>query len=300
MARARNIKPGVFKNELLGSADGDMTNLFIGLWMLADREGRLEDRPKRIKAEVFPYRDIDVDSRLTWLHEQGFIKRYSVKGIGVIQIIYFLKHQKPHGTERDSVLPDENGMFTVHERSKSGCATGRSSVVSSLNNVESTLPNVAATLANSYLTVKPPLDNALNPYSLNPSSLNPDSSVPNGTGGQAATEPVPVPQKMQRKPLEPVEIIFGYGLPILTNSGTPEKQARSFLGGLRKEHGDGAVVDALRECIKEKPLQPLEWLAAALSPRRHGLARVQHKNAKHGGFAEKDYTAGVMEDGTIV
>lgn len=29
-------------------------------------------------------------------------------------------------------------------------------------------------------------------------------------------------------------------------------------------------------------------------------ARVQPKNAKHGGFEEKDYTAGVMEDGTIV
>lgn len=29
-------------------------------------------------------------------------------------------------------------------------------------------------------------------------------------------------------------------------------------------------------------------------------ARVPHKNAKHGGFEEKDYTAGVMEDGTIV
>lgn len=278
MARARNIKPGVFKNELLGSADGDMTNLFIGLWMLADREGRLEDRPKRIKAEVFPYREVDVDSRLTWLSEQGFIRRYEAKGFHVIQIVYFLKHQKPHGTEKDSALPDEKGLFTVHERSKTGCATGRSSVVTDPNNVAATLDNVKSTLPNSELTVKPLLDNALNPYSLNPSSLNPDSSVPNGTGGQAAeAEPVAVAQPVQRKPLEPVEIIFGYGLPVLVNAGTPEKQARTFLGGLRKEHGDIAVVNALRECLKEKPLQPLEWLAAALSPRRQGVGRTQNK-----------------------
>jgi hypothetical protein len=65
---------------------------------------------------------------------------------------------------------------------------------------------------------------------------------------------------------DPDEIIFGYGLPMLTNSGTPEKQARSFLGGLRKHHGDGALIDKLRECAKAKPLQPLEWLAAALPP----------------------------------
>lgn len=78
-------------------------------------------------------------------------------------------------------------------------------------------------------------------------------SVPNGTGG--------------KPPLtDPNEIIFGYGLPMLTSAGTPEKQARSFLGGLRKHHGDAAVVGALRDCIRAKPLQPLEWLAAALPP----------------------------------
>lgn len=67
-------------------------------------------------------------------------------------------------------------------------------------------------------------------------------------------------------PMSPDEIIFGYGLPMLTNAGTPEKQARSFLGGLRKAHGADALVDKLRECLKAKPIQPLEWLAAALPP----------------------------------
>lgn len=66
--------------------------------------------------------------------------------------------------------------------------------------------------------------------------------------------------------MKPEEIIFGYGLPLLTNAGTAEKQARSFLGGLRKAHGDAAVIDKLRECLRAKPLQPLEWLAKALPP----------------------------------
>jgi uncharacterized protein YdaU (DUF1376 family) len=69
-----------------------------------------------------------------------------------------------------------------------------------------------------------------------------------------------------KSPLTPDEIIFGYGLPLLTNAGTADKQARSFLGGLRKSHGDDALIDALRDCIRTKPLQPLEWLAKVLPP----------------------------------
>lgn len=80
------------------------------------------------------------------------------------------------------------------------------------------------------------------------------NSVPDGTGGK--------PPKMT----DPSEIIFGYGLSLLVNAGTAEKQARSFLGGLRKTHGDLTLIDTLRECARAKPLQPLEWLAAALPP----------------------------------
>ena len=69
-----------------------------------------------------------------------------------------------------------------------------------------------------------------------------------------------------KAPLTADEIIFGYGVPLLTNAGTPDKQARSFLGGLRKSHGDDALVNALRDCIKAKPLHPLEWLAKVLPP----------------------------------
>lgn len=85
MARARNIKPALFVNELLGTADIHCTVLFISLWCLADCEGKLEDRPMRIKIETFPYRD-DVtqplfNGYLTDLERLGFIQRYSVNGV---------------------------------------------------------------------------------------------------------------------------------------------------------------------------------------------------------------------------
>jgi uncharacterized protein YdaU (DUF1376 family) len=95
-----------------------------------------------------------------------------------------------------------------------------------------------------------------NPEKSNSQAPNPNpitnNSVPIGTGAKA--------------PMSPDEIIFGYGVTLLINAGTAEKQARSFLGGLRKGHGDAALIDSLRECAKARPLQPLEWLAAALPP----------------------------------
>lgn len=106
------------------------------------------------------------------------------------------------------------------------------------------------------------------------------SGLPQGSGSKANQEPLTtnqepptivdsVPIGTGGKPpmlTDPKEIIFGYGLSMLVNAGTPEKQARSFLGGLAKYHGEPELIDKLRECAKARPLQPLEWLAAALPP----------------------------------
>jgi len=116
MARARNLKPGLLKNEILGVADPLLTILFEGLWLLADREGRLEDRPLRIKAEVLPYRDgIDMDAMLNWLQSNGFILRYEVQGKRYILVLEFVKHQNPHKNEPESVIPAPEQIGTTPE-----------------------------------------------------------------------------------------------------------------------------------------------------------------------------------------
>jgi hypothetical protein len=160
MARARNIKPGFFKNELLAELPISTRLIFIGLWCLADREGRLENRPKRIKLELLPFDSVDVGQALDELEQHGFIERYEASGLQVIHILNFSKHQSPHGTERDSHLPGKDGALTVNKRGKNGYVLGNQQ------------------LDNSALTVNPPLDNALNPDSLNPDSPNPDKREP--------------------------------------------------------------------------------------------------------------------------
>jgi hypothetical protein len=107
VARARNVKPGLFKNEILGVADPLYTLLFEGLWLLADRDGKLEDRPVRIKGEVFAYRDgLDMEAMLDWLQTEGFIRRYVVAGKRYILVLEFKKHQNPHKNEVASEIPD--------------------------------------------------------------------------------------------------------------------------------------------------------------------------------------------------
>jgi hypothetical protein len=106
MARARNIKPAFFTNEELGTLDPIINLTFIGLWCLADKEGILEDRPLRIKAELFPYRDsLDINGYLTVLAQLNFIERYEVEGKAYIHIVNFEKHQSPHHTEKAKGYP---------------------------------------------------------------------------------------------------------------------------------------------------------------------------------------------------
>lgn len=105
MARARLLKPGFFTNEHLAELPYEGRLLFAGLWTLADREGRLEDRAKRIKAAVFPFDEIDVSGLLIALEQRGFIERYDVDAMALIQIAKFLDHQKPHAREAASTLP---------------------------------------------------------------------------------------------------------------------------------------------------------------------------------------------------
>lgn len=106
MARARNIKPGFFRNADLAELSFECRLLFVGLWTIADRSGRLEDRPKQVKMEIFPGDSIDVDLMLEGLHSAGFIVRYSASnGRRYIWIRNFLKHQNPHVREPESAIP---------------------------------------------------------------------------------------------------------------------------------------------------------------------------------------------------
>ena len=107
MSRIRYIKPGFFVDDDLAECQPLARILFAGLWTIADREGRLEDRPRRIRAELLPNEDVNTDALLQELADHGrLIVRYEVDGHRYIAIPGFLKHQKPHARELPSTIPE--------------------------------------------------------------------------------------------------------------------------------------------------------------------------------------------------
>lgn len=108
MARTRSIKPTFFLNDQLATLPYEWRLLFIGLWTQADRNGRLEDRPLRLKAALFPYDTIDLAPGLASLEALGLITRYVVDRVPIIAIPKWEKHQNPH--------PGEPGIYAVNPR----------------------------------------------------------------------------------------------------------------------------------------------------------------------------------------
>ena len=121
------MKPQFFFDEELADHPALTRLLFIGLWCLADKEGRLEDRPKYIKAEVLPYDDCEVEPMLTALHDSKFIFKYESGGRNYIQVVNFLKHQRISGKEAEGVseFPPPDGEAIGKHLGSNGEAPGK-------------------------------------------------------------------------------------------------------------------------------------------------------------------------------
>lgn len=120
MARARNIKPQFFTNDELSELPPLARLLFIGLWTIADFKGCFEYKPKRLKVQLLPYDDCDIEQLVSALDKSRFISIYSVQGQTFGKVLNFNKHQNPHKNEKEkgSDIPDicqndaENVMFS--------------------------------------------------------------------------------------------------------------------------------------------------------------------------------------------
>lgn len=144
MARARNIKPGFFTNDVLAECEPLARLLFAGLWLHCDREGRMEDRPKKIKAEILPYDNCDAEHLLGRLQAHGFIVRYTSGNCRYIQVTNFSKHQNPHVKESASEIPAPGEHSTSTVQASEVPAPAGLNPESLLLNPESLIPQPAA------------------------------------------------------------------------------------------------------------------------------------------------------------
>ncbi|HBW7361418.1 TPA: hypothetical protein MFD10_001240 [Klebsiella pneumoniae] len=187
MARSRNIKPGFFTNDELAECHPLGRLLFAGLWTIADKEGRLDDRPKKIKAMLLPFDEADCDALLQQLNDHKFIIRYRVNGECYIQISNWKKHQNPHCKEAASDIPApiENDKSTGQEQCKEDSEEEKKDSESPQDVENKGAPEMHGTSM-----VQESVENSLNPAdSLNliPDSLNPDPDSLDNTQAASAT-----------------------------------------------------------------------------------------------------------------
>ena len=104
--RIRTVKPEFWENEHLAELSAATRLLAIALLNYADKEGRFEDRPKKIRGVLFPYEPkLDIDGMLTELAGINWLVRYEVEGRRFVAIVNFKKHQRPNVHEAESELP---------------------------------------------------------------------------------------------------------------------------------------------------------------------------------------------------
>jgi hypothetical protein len=194
MPRARNLKPGFFSNEDLAECSFPARLCFAGLWTLADREGRLEDRPKRIKGELFRFDSIEVEPLLVELEAHGFLVRYEIDGDRFIQVSMFRKHQTPHYSEKPSVIKPPPLRLHVGKKFQESAV-----------HEDTKTPKPVPEDSGSTPRVEPSLRGGRNP-------LNPESRILNPDTGEETTAAAPLVVDAEA-PDDPQQPIPGTGPP---------------------------------------------------------------------------------------
>jgi hypothetical protein len=105
MARIRTIKPEFFTSADICSLTPLSRLFYIALWCEADREGRLDWKPKTFKLRYFPGDNCDIAEMAKELLASGLVATYSVDGIEYAVIPTFLEHQVINNRESDSTRP---------------------------------------------------------------------------------------------------------------------------------------------------------------------------------------------------
>lgn len=123
MANRRMINSGVWCDEKFLTFD-DVTRLvWFGIITTADDQGRLQDNPLLIKAQLFPADRKSaslISKSLDRLTDAGMITRYEKDGKSLVQIVNWWEHQSPAwASESDYPAPD-NWIDRVKVHAKGG------------------------------------------------------------------------------------------------------------------------------------------------------------------------------------
>jgi hypothetical protein len=106
VARKRLLSPQFFTSRSLAKCSRDARLLFAGLWLIADRSGRMEWTPKWVEGQIFPFDDdVDIRALVAELEAVGSVVVYEGPSGAYLAIPSWSLWQNPHKNESQSTLP---------------------------------------------------------------------------------------------------------------------------------------------------------------------------------------------------
>ena len=268
--RSRNLTPEDFLNERLAELPYDARILFWGLRGSADREGRVEDRPKRFKAQILPYDDVSIEELLKMLAQAGFITRYEVDGGCYIAIDKFLDQVAPYHREPESAIPPPPGnngraeTVAKHGFDRSPAVTGNGQSTVKARSGFST-GGVDERASSPSKTSRPPSSSyslLLTP-SVSPNCMPPAADVAYGNSGDAA-----MPEERQVR-----YTLADSDDPMLPFDPEAVLSAFEGLTGGKRVNADAAVADQLSQTTGFSTLATVSLMRAIAG--RPGQTAIQ-------------------------
>jgi hypothetical protein len=137
MARIRTIKPDFWTDDRVGECSVSARLLFVATWNFADDHGGLDRSAKQLKAQAFPYDNIDCEPLVQELLQARLLIEYEVDGKKYLHIKGFRTHQKVEKPAKPRVplydeslntprlLPDSSPTSGGNSPGSSGLFSGR-------------------------------------------------------------------------------------------------------------------------------------------------------------------------------
>lgn len=278
MARIRSIKPDLWVDERFAECSMSAGLTFVGLQNFCDDRGVHPAKVKTLKAELFPMADITASQVGEWVGEliaAGLVREFVADETG---------DRYWHVVEWDTLQKIDRPSFKHPAPPALNSTSPRRSDSPSdrrvMNGEDSPSPSEDS----------PPPHRAP-PPGVEGSGL--DGNGLDGNGGQLAEDK----SSGSAEPTDK-EVVFRDGVPMLVETGTSEKSARSLLASFCRDYGDATVRRHLQACSEAQAGQPVSWLKARMPDKRAGQAggpagRAPGPGAQTLDFGAIDYSAGV-------
>lgn len=130
MARIRTIKPEFWTDEKVVQLPFHARLVFIGMWNFADDHGYLHDEPERLRLQILPNDQIDIELVIDMLCVSGLVERVDFEGADALWLPKFAQHQKishktptkfPVSSGKKRIIPSETRRKVAL---KYGCKPG--------------------------------------------------------------------------------------------------------------------------------------------------------------------------------